>query len=64
VDVYSDWIDACDAVAKDTAGGASGTQAASRRVPAGDAYSDGGIDRDDDDLGIMDDELGEAEYND
>lgn len=49
VDVYSDWVDACDAVAKDTAnqyGGAMNSQVGNSKqdVPAeaghGDAYED------------------------
>ncbi|KAJ5765562.1 hypothetical protein N7520_005121 [Penicillium odoratum] len=46
VDVYSDWVDACDAVAKDTANqydGAVSSQVATRKQgpPAGVAPGDG-----------------------
>lgn len=60
VDVYSDWVDACDAVAKDAAESTAkprrdtygGTAApsrsqASRGGPAGGATDDGFIDDDD-----------------
>ena len=62
VDVYSDWIDACDAVAKDAATGPGAHPSDLGPGGAADNYSDGGLDNDDD-LGIMDDEIGEAEYN-
>jgi transcription elongation factor Elf1 len=63
VDVYSDWIDACDAVAKDAAGG-EGPSAGRLGRPASPGYeSDGGVERDDA-ADLLDDEIGEAEYND
>ena len=60
MDVYSDWIDACDAVAKDADGG---TMAPTVRLGRLEEESDGGIERDDA-ADLLDDEIGEAEYAD
>jgi len=71
VDVYSDWIDACDAVAKEAADGARRTQTTSRPVETGPARKSQQRKDDDEEEGYGDegdgfvenDELdGEAEY--
>ena len=66
VDVYADWIDACDAVAKDAA--RKDDQGASSRVQDSGRYGDLllGIEREDDLGVIVDDDLneGEGDYDD
>jgi len=60
VDVYSEWIDACDSVAKDNAAGGGNRPISSsyRNVEGGHADDDGddGIDRDLDDEDLDDDD--------
>jgi transcription elongation factor Elf1 len=59
VDVYSDWIDACDAVAKDAAGHDGGLPSHTTQHDSGRRGSLA------DDDGIIDDEEdGEADYGD
>lgn len=76
VDVYSDWVDACDAVAKEAKhdlaglGGArageeyGGTDLVARRQPGGAGRGGGDADEEDDDDGFIEhDEVdAEAEY--
>jgi transcription elongation factor Elf1 len=63
VDVYSDWVDACDAVAKE---GEAGGDHAPERPPdrrTSGAAPKGGDDDDDDDDDIMGDEDGLGGYS-
>ena len=57
VDVYSDWIDACDAVAKDTTESGPLPEEGLRAVSHNDAEPDLGIVDDEDDDGEADFEL-------
>lgn len=57
MDVYSDWVDACDQVAKDHGAEKGGDYAPSRAANSGGAHGvSRGRDEEDDDNDIIDDE--------
>ncbi|KAF1915331.1 transcription elongation factor Elf1 like-domain-containing protein [Ampelomyces quisqualis] len=64
VDVYADWIDACDAVAKEAAAGNAATSRSNHRMGAMPTAHTGDADADDDGFVEQDDLDAEGEYAD